>query len=133
VHNWDKEKLLHCNDCGWVLTWGEYFATIQHKQLSGAEPVLDLFRTFVNDFPKAKTSTEKMLHIDRLLHGYHWSIKYGPTRPVAINLIEGRLGDVILFLDELSYGSGSTPGTVERKSEWVERSQNARGWASKKR
>jgi len=128
THDWDKEKLIICPKCGWKLTWGAYFATIQHKQLSGAEPVLDLFQTFVDQFPLAQTNREKMFHIDRLLHGFHWSVKYGPTRPVAINLLEGRLGDVILFLDELSGSPDSTPGILEKKAEWVERSQNARGW-----
>ena len=131
-HDWDKEKMLICPDCNWQLSWGDYFATIQHKQLSGAEPVLELFRTFVDRFPQAKTDQKKMFYIDRLLHGFHWSVKYGPTRPVAINLIEGRLGDVILFLDRLSDGPGSTPGLAQRKAEWIERSQNARNWALKK-
>jgi hypothetical protein len=131
-HNWDKEKLLNCPKCDWQLTWGDYFATIQHKQLSGAEPVLEIFQEFVDQFPKARTDREKMFRIDRLLHGFHWNVKYGPTRPVAINLIEGRLHDVILFLDELSYGPDSTPGTIEQKTEWIEKSQNARNWALKK-
>ena len=72
-----------------------------------------------------------MFRIDRLLHGFHWSVKYGSTRPAAINLIEGRLRDVILFLDVLSYGPGSTPGILEQKAEWEVRSQNARGWTLK--
>lgn len=131
-HDWDKDKLINCPNCQWQLTWGEYFATIQHKQLSGAEPVLELFQEYVDKFQQAQTNQEKMFSIDRLLHGFHWSVKYGPTRPVAVNLIDGRLRDVILFLDELSYGHGSTPGTDVHKAEWIERSQNARSWALKK-
>jgi ribosomal protein L37AE/L43A len=128
-HQWDKSEILVCRNCDWQLTWGEYFATIQHKQLSGAEPVLELFQEFVDAYPKAKNEREKMIHIDRLLHGFHWHINYGPTRPVAINLLEGRLRDVILFLDQLSYGPGSTIGIVEQKVEWDRRCRNARGWA----
>ena len=30
-HDCDKQKLLICPKCGWQLTWGVYFATIQHK------------------------------------------------------------------------------------------------------
>lgn len=131
-HDRDKEMLLICANCDWQLTWGEYFATIQHKQLSGAEPVLELFQEFVDKFPQAQSDREKMFRIDKLLHGYHWSVKYGPTRPVAVNLIEGRLWDVILFLDELSYGPGSTPGTTQQQAEWFERSQNARNWGLEK-
>ena len=67
-----------------------------------------------------------MFYIDKLLHGFHWSVRYGPTRPVAINLIEGRLRDVIQFLDTLSYGPGNTPGIIQNQAAWLEKSQNAR-------
>src|SRR5258706_13527685 len=40
-HNGKKEALLHC-DCGWTLTWEDYFTPIQPTQLSGAEPVVQL-------------------------------------------------------------------------------------------
>jgi ribosomal protein L37AE/L43A len=131
-HNQEKERLLTCPGCDWQLTWGTYFAIIQHKQLSGAETVLELFREYINKFPKANSDREKMFCIDKLLHGCHWSVRYGPTRPVAINLIKGRLSDVIQFLDALSYGLGSTPGIKQNQTEWIEKSQNARNWVGKK-
>jgi hypothetical protein len=113
-----RKENLHC-PCGWTLPWADYFKTIQHKQLSGAEPVLVQFRDFVNAFPSARTPQEKMLLIDRLIHGFHWYYKMGgPTRPVAVNLIEGRLSDVVAFLDRLSYGEKSTPGMVETYAQW---------------
>ena len=130
-HTSDKAKLMRCAECGWELTWGEYFATFQHKQLSGAEPVLELFSDFVQRFLKAKMPQERVLLIDRLIHGFHWYHKFGPTRPAAVNLIEGRLSEVIAFLDGLTYGAQSTPGTSENHAEWIEKSQNARRWALK--
>jgi len=39
THSVRPEEILRC-DCGWELTWGAYFKTIQGNQLSGAEPVL---------------------------------------------------------------------------------------------
>ena len=117
VHDGRKEEVLHCA-CGWALTWGEYFRTIQHKQLSGAEPVLSQFRAFVKAFPAAANARERMLLIDRLIHGFHWYYQTGPTRPVAINLIEGRLGEVVAFLEELSYSAKSTPGLAKSYAEW---------------
>ena len=128
LHNQDKESLLICPGCEWQLTWGVYFTTIQHKQLSGAEPVLKLFKEYINKFPRANSNQLKMFYIDKLLHGFHWSVRYGPIRPVAINLIEGRLSDVIKFLDALSYGPDSTPGMIQNQTEWFEKSQNARNW-----
>ena len=47
---------------------------------------------------------------------------------MAINLIEGRLGDVMDFLDSLTYGEMSTPGTQENKAEWDINIQTTRGW-----
>ena len=123
--------MLICPGCDWQLTWEKYFATFQHKQLSGAEPVLEHYREYIIKFPKANSDREKMFHIDKLLHGFHWSVRYGPTRPVTINLIEGRLNDVIRFLDALSYGPGSTPGIIQNQKEWFEKSQNARNWVAK--
>jgi len=127
-HRGNKDELLRC-ECGWKLTWGDYLDTIQHKQLSGAEPVLRLFRDYVDRFPLARSSRDKMLLIDRLIHGFHWYYKTdGPTRPVAINLIEGNLRQVIAFLDTLTYGENSTSELVERKVEWDQLIQTARGW-----
>jgi len=128
-HTGDNSEVMQCAQCGWELTWGEYFATFQHRQLSGAEPVLELFSDFVERFPKAKRPQERVFLIDRLIHGFHWYHKFGCTRPVAVNLIEGRLSEVIAFLDNLTYGEGSTPGTREAQAEWVKNSQNARQWA----
>ena len=121
VHKRVKDEVLHCPACGWELTWGAYFATLQHRQLSGAEPVLDLFGKFVTRFPAAATPAEKMLAIDALIHGFHWYYKFGPTRPVAVNLIKGRLGEVVAFLDRLSLSPESTPGIQETHAEWKEK------------
>ena len=130
-HDHDREKLMVCENCGWSVTWGAYFKHMQHKQLSGADPVLHLFEAFVNGFPKAKTNQRKMFMIDRLLHGFHYWVKKDTitnTRPVAVNLIDARLGDVIRFLDELTFGEGNTPGVQENHAEWVQRSEFARSW-----
>ncbi len=133
THNRDKETILRCA-CGWSLTWGAYFKTIQHKQLSGADPVLDQFRAFVKDFPEAKTPQARMLLIDRLIHGFHWFLKTDrPTRPVAVNLIEGRLREVVVFLDKLTYGEASTLGLEETYAAWDENIEVNRDWYPSRR
>ncbi len=131
-----REELLRC-PCGWELPWAAYFKTIQHTQLSGAEPVLEQFRDFVNAFPSARTARQKVLLIDRLIHGFHWYLRgkadNGPTRPVAINLIEGRMGDVVAFLEELTYGDQSTPGTTDNRAEWDANIDVNRNWYPSRR
>ncbi|TFG72879.1 MAG: hypothetical protein E4H27_01785 [Anaerolineales bacterium] len=128
THTCRSEEILRC-DCGWELTWGEYFKTIQHVQLSGAEPVLEQFRSFISTFSASRTPQAKMLAIDQLIHGFHWYYKTNnPTRPVAVNLIEGRLSDVVAFLDQLTYGDESTPGLMENYAQWDEKIEMNRNW-----
>jgi hypothetical protein len=128
-----KDEVLRC-DCGWELSWGDYFGTIQHKQLSGAEPVIDQFRGFVHTFTTARSPQEKMLAIDKLIHGFHWYLKTGkPSRPVAVNLIEGSLSRVVAFLDRLTYGNDSTPGLEESYSRWNENIEVNRDWYRSRR
>jgi hypothetical protein len=133
LHTGKNEAVLCCKQCGWEMVWEKYFGTFQHKQLYGAEPVLELFRNFVQRFPSAGSLPEKVLLIDALIHGYHWNQKYGYTRPVAINLIEGKLSDVITFLDSLSYGAQNTEGVQETHVEWVKKGEYVRSWAFPKR
>ena len=116
-HNWDKSAPLRCEKCGWETTWGAYFRTIKQKQLSGAEPVLRVMDEYMRGFRAARSFREKMVLIDRLIHSHHWCGE-DPTRPVAVNLIEGRIGDVVEFLDKISYGDRSTRGTREMRDEW---------------
>ena len=123
-----REEVLRC-PCGWELPWADYFRTIRHKQLSGAEPVLKQFREFVAGFPLARTPKDKVLLIDRLIHGFHWYYKTnGPTRPVAVNLIEGRMDEVVAFLDRLSCDEKSTPGLKENRAEWNKNIEANEGW-----
>ncbi len=129
AHTCQKGEILRCTGCGWELSWEDYFMTIQHRQLSGAEPVIALFREYVEKYPQARTPQEKVLLIDRLIHGFHWYFKDNtPTRPVAINLIQGRLGEVIAFLDSLSAEEGNTPGIMQNRKEWERNMRTARGW-----
>jgi hypothetical protein len=72
--------------------------------------------------------------IDRLIHGFHWYLKTnGPTRPVAVNLIEGRMGDVVAFLERLNYSEKSTPGTRETREEWNQNIEANRNWYPSRR
>ena len=131
-HTARRGDVLQCPECGWELPWTDYFKTIQHKQLSGAEAVLQLFRSFVSAFPVAPSSREKMIRIDQLIHGFHWYSRddgtRGPTRPVAVNLIEGRLNEVVAFLDSLSYGEQSSPGAREVYAKWNRNIEVNQGW-----
>lgn len=66
---WDKEEVVRCPACAWEVSWGDYFRTIQHKQLhaGGAGPV---FEESVRRLPAAKGPRERIL-IDWLIHQCH--------------------------------------------------------------
>jgi len=117
AHDCLPDTVLRCPECRWETTWRAYFKTFQHKQLSGAEPVLVLFRDYMERFPKARDPREKMLLIDGLIHGFH-QYQGEPTRTTGVNLIEGNYHEVVDFLDRLTYGDASTPGTHETHESW---------------
>ena len=121
---------MTCPGCGWVTSWRLCFKSIQHKQLSGAQPVIELFQGYMRRLPLAEGPREKMLRIDALIHGFHWSLRNSRrTRTTAVNLIEGKYHDGVDFLDRLSYGEHSTLGTREVWIEWRERiSVTAKEW-----
>ncbi|MBY8991522.1 MAG: hypothetical protein KGD58_12265 [Candidatus Lokiarchaeota archaeon] len=120
-HNWNKDEVLSCNKCSWETTWGTYLKSYQKKQLHGGG-ALGAFKNFVAKLPKARTPEDKMILIDRLIHEAHqWT---GPnfeepvfTRPVAVNIISGKLKDVKVFLDQLSRG----PERKETYNEWTKK------------
>lgn len=118
AHHARPDELLLCPACGWQVTWRDYFATIQHKQLSGAEPILAVYRDYIARFPAASSPQEKMRLIDWVIHNFHTNLGYGETRANGVNLIEGNYRQVLEFLDALTYGERSTPGLRETQAEW---------------
>jgi hypothetical protein len=121
-----RDVILKCSVCGWQITWGEYHKSFKRHQLNvgGAAKV---FEAYVQDYKVAQASQTKILAIDRLIHGFHYSFRARPdlpSRPVCVNLIQGKLADVIRFLDELTYGKETNTALVENRAEWQERIDN---------
>ena len=93
-----------CPACGFSMPMGAMRESFRKKQLNpgGAVPA---FEKYTADWEKASTVQQKMLAIDAVIHSFHYSLKAMPdmpTRAAGVNLIEGRLGDVEAFLDQLS-------------------------------
>jgi hypothetical protein len=62
-----------------------------------------------------------MLLVDWIVHEAHKTTLAGELefhRPTAVNLIEGRMRELIVFLDELAHGPGGTAGLAERADRW---------------
>ncbi len=106
-------ELLACA-CGWQMSWEDFHRTYRKKKLFGANAT-PFFRTFAEEYPRMRTYQDKMMCVDRLIHAFHSVLLSAQAdgretegledaeegRPVAANLIEGKLGDVIRFLNEL--------------------------------
>jgi hypothetical protein len=123
-HKWDRETLV-CEGCGWRGLWCEYLKSYQDKQLC-AGGMEGYFEEFVRDYPRARGPREKLLLIDLLIHRFHreYSGKAvsedDPGRPGCVNLIGGRLGEVMRFLDELTYGPSTAPELGATRERWRE-------------
>lgn len=121
----ENEKLA-CPECGWRTTWLAYRKTFQRRQMNdgGAGPE---FKGFMERYQSAKTPNEKMLAIDRVIHAFHVylmrHVKTGekqvlPTRAACVNLIDGRLTDVVDFLNQLAYGPAGDSKLEENRDNW---------------
>jgi hypothetical protein len=117
---YDPDQRLCCPDCGWAITWGAYKRTYVGRQLHGGGAV-DVFQEYVRHLPEARTHRDKMLLIDWVVHRCHRGLvrqAYRHLRPVAVNLIEGSMGQVIRLLEGLAYGPNSIEGTDARRERW---------------
>jgi transcriptional regulator NrdR family protein len=116
-----RDEVITCPECGWRITWGEYALSFKRKQLNSGG-ALTAFERYIRDYRAAQRPQQKMLAIDRLIHEFHYSLRAQPDlpcRPVGVNLIQGKLGDVVRFLDELTYGRQTTEGLKENRAAWL--------------
>lgn len=115
---YEKEQILKCDNCSWEITWGEYWKSYHRKQLFGGGAV-EMFEDFVRRLPRTKTPQERMILIDEIIHECHrffnretGELEY--KRPVATNLIQGKMTRIIAFLDDLACG----PERRQNKKIW---------------
>jgi len=113
------EIALTCPACGFAFTNVEFYMSFRGRQLhsGGAAPA---FEHFVHHFPAERDAVKKLLLIDRLITSFHYSLRSKPdwpTRSVGPNLIEGRLKDIIAFLDELSGTEKGRGGDEQQKTD----------------
>jgi hypothetical protein len=110
------DERVICGTCNWQIAWAIYHQSYRGKQLFGANAV-DVFKVYHEAFPLAQAASAKMLLIDQLIHAFHISLaEIG--RPVAANLIEGSLREVIQFLDALTHNGASAAGVGDSRAAW---------------
>jgi hypothetical protein len=114
------DATIHCPTCGWRVTWGQYCRSFRRRQLN-AGGATDAFARYLERYAAARSASDTMIAVDRLIHEFHYSLASRPglpTRPAGANLIEGTLSQVIAFLDALSYADASTRGLHEQQVRW---------------
>lgn len=100
-------------DCGWETTAEQWHESWKHRDLLGTA-VMQAVETYLNDYPQAQKTQERMVCIDQLIHTFHASPPTGkPGRSLANNLIEGSHDQVVELLDRLS----ARPDGVD-KEQW---------------
>lgn len=111
-----NNEIVKCETCDWQINWAEYHHTYRRQQLFGANAV-EVFQQYHTVFPQSRSAKEKMILIDQLIHEFHVGLKE-VGRPVAANLIQGKLYEVIRFLDELTYGDKSATEVSSSQDSW---------------
>lgn len=87
--------------CEWQITAEEWHQSWRHKELMGAAAMQPV-ETYLHDYPMARTTEERMVCIDQLIHAFHISLQTGRfNRSFANNLIEGSHDQVVELLDKL--------------------------------
>lgn len=124
----DPNPFARCDHCGWLCPWDLYQKTYQRKGLfaGGLEPFI---KEFVQKFPATSSYRERVVLIDNLIHRFHWeSTGVTDGRPGATSLIEGKMKDIVAFLDRLTYGDDIPPEIARTRQEWREKWQ-ANAWS----
>lgn len=118
-HRQGATDIVACTKCDWQLPWIEYRKTFHNKHLGCGGMVVPC-QEYAREYPKARTYPEKMILIDTLIHRFHWQMEGHTAQPGAATIIGGKASEIADFLDELTYGQGSTTSLSERRDEWRE-------------
>jgi DNA-directed RNA polymerase subunit RPC12/RpoP len=116
-----KEKELHCGNCGWRISREDLYETFQGKQLGVDPNNTTIVRKYLEEFPNCKTSQEKMILIDGLIHACHAFLYKGSihhNRPLAVNLIDANNFEVVAFLENLPEAPDNLPEMKENVLRW---------------
>jgi 8-oxo-dGTP diphosphatase len=112
----EKHEILSCANCSWQVAWEAYLKSYQGQRLY-AGLADSIFESFLKEWGAANSSQAKLIAIDNLIHAFHL-YQNAPGRPVGVNVVHGKVREVIDLIDGLAYGAGSTPGLEESRDRW---------------
>ena len=115
---WALEEVLKCSNCVWQCPANVYQKTYQRKNLNGGGMTV-FIKEYVRIFPNTRSPSARLVLIDTLIHRFHWENSGSSGgRPGACGLIEGKMKDIIPFLDRLNYGNNIPEGIDQIREEW---------------
>jgi hypothetical protein len=117
------DELRVCPGCAWSTSAVQWHRSWEHRDLNGNCPD---FEAFVSAYPRAKTSRDRMILIDGVVHALHLSAKGEVSNFAARNFIEGSRPKIVALLEELAQGDGSAIAEGARRR-WDEARQAYRG------
>ncbi len=124
---YEKDYIIRC-DCGWSLPWTFYRKSYRGKQLTAGGSVPQI-TGYIEQFPLAKTSQQKMYLIDSLIHSFHWELQGNCTRPTARNFIYGNMNEIVTLLMTLTYGEHTPPERMTERDRWLVHMYKGSAWA----
>ena len=89
--------------CGYSYTYREYRRSRNAANMPGGRAT-PIFEEYIQKWPGCKTSAQKMMLIDWIIHKFHVTLMSGEEgRSVCINLIEGSLMQISDLINKLAY------------------------------
>jgi ribosomal protein L37AE/L43A len=113
----DDSEILKCRACGWEIWCGDYHKSLLRKAPSRPYEPMQVFESFVERWPLARSPREKLLLIDRLIH--EWHIHYRAVGwPLGTTVVRATARQMVELLEGLAYGAGTTDGLDQTKKVW---------------
>ena len=121
-----EREMLGCGRCGWRISWGEYRKSVRYvpRLHFGRADIEDFLRAFVRAWPEVRSTSEKLLLVDVLIHEFHRTSDGENGCPLGVNVIRGTAMQVYTLLERLAYGPESTPGISQTRSLWNAKSMH---------
>jgi hypothetical protein len=124
-----SDKNMYICECGWSISSEDAHLSYKGQQFIGPS-IVEFAEKFISDWDKAANDANKqMMAIDFLIHRFHWEMTERPTRPVAVNYIDGTMTNVTQLILELAFSEDIT----KRKNyeDWIQNKElSAKIWGA---
>ena len=119
----EENERFEC-PCGWSMAAQALHQTYKGRQLIGPS-IVGFAEAFIRDWNRALDDPHRrMMAIDDLIHRFHWEMIGEPTRPVAVNYIKGKMGEIKRLIWALA-GQAMSGERAENMLRWQQNNQKA--------